>query len=163
MSGQVMSSHSVVSSSRTVRPCSAWGGRCIGHWRTIWSTVCSSSPHSQAAEEAIPHLYKQERKGPTLVRRRLNRTQALLGRVIPGVCVPVSGIKSGVLWGCPTTPRSIDDPPTALHVCCCCQRSWWVVVRQAKWVSRFEEPCNSTRWTGERWVEQMSRLHGTAS
>jgi len=29
-------------------------------------------------------LYKQERKRPTPVRRRLSRTQALLGRVIPG-------------------------------------------------------------------------------
>jgi len=29
----------------------------------------------------------------TPVRRRLSRTQALLGRVIPGVCVPVSGIE----------------------------------------------------------------------
>jgi len=27
-----------------------------------------------------------------------------------------------------------------------------------KWVSRFEATCNSIRWTGERWVEQMSRL-----
>ena len=32
-----------------------------------------------------------------------------------------------------------------------------------KWVSRFEAPCICTRWTGERWVEQVSRLHGTAS
>ena len=56
--GAVASSHSVVSSSRTIRPCSPWGGQWIGHWRT-WSTVCSSAPHSQAAEEAIPHLYKQ--------------------------------------------------------------------------------------------------------
>jgi len=32
-------------------------GRWIGHWRTTWSTACSA-PHSQAAEEAIPHLYK---------------------------------------------------------------------------------------------------------
>jgi len=59
----------------------------------------SSAPHSQAAEEAIPHLYKQERKRPTPVRRRLSRTQALLGRVIPGVCVPVSGIKVRSLVG----------------------------------------------------------------
>ena len=93
ISWQVLSSHSVVSSSRTVRPCSPWGGRWIGHWTTTWSTVCSSAPHPQAAEEAIPHLYKQERKRPTPVRKRLSRTQALLGRVIPGVCVPVSGIK----------------------------------------------------------------------
>ena len=92
ISGQVLNSHSVVSSSRTVMPCSPWGGRWIGHWRTTWSTVCSSAPHSQAAEEAVPHLDKQERKRPTRVRRRLSGTQAILARVIPEVCLPVSGI-----------------------------------------------------------------------
>jgi len=56
------------------------------HWRT-WSTVCSA-PHSQAAEEAIPHLYKQQRKRPTQVLRRLSRTQALPGRVAPRGWVP---------------------------------------------------------------------------
>jgi len=30
-----------------------------------------------------------------------------------------------------------------------------------KWVSRFEMLRISNRWTGERWVEQMSRLHAT--
>jgi len=89
----MLSSHSVVSSSRTVRPCSPSGGRWIGHWRTTWSTVCSSAPHSQAAEEAIPQLYKQEQKRSTPVRRRLSQTQVLLGRVISGGWVPVSGIK----------------------------------------------------------------------
>jgi len=48
--------------------------------RTAWLTVCSSAPHSQAAEVAIPHLYKQERKRLTLVRRRLSQTKAILGR-----------------------------------------------------------------------------------
>ena len=90
---------SIVSSSRTVRPCSPWGGRWIGHWRTTGSTVCSSAPHSQATEEAIPHLYKQERKRPTPVRRRLSWTQALPGRVIPGGWVPVSGMKMRSLVG----------------------------------------------------------------
>ena len=52
----------------------------IGHWRTTWSTVCSSAPHSQAGEGAITHLYMQERKPPTPVRRRLSRTEAVLGR-----------------------------------------------------------------------------------
>jgi len=47
--------------------------------------VCSSAPHSQAAEEAVTHLYKQERKRPTPVRTRLSRTQALLGRSFRGV------------------------------------------------------------------------------
>jgi len=79
ISGQVLSSHSVVSSSRIVSPCSPWGDRWIGHWRTTWSTVCSA-PHSQATEEA-----RQERKRPTSVRRRLSRTQVLLGRVGAGM------------------------------------------------------------------------------
>jgi len=48
-----------------------------------WPTVCSA-PHSQTAEEAIPHSYKQQEKRPTPVRRRLSRTQALLGRVTSG-------------------------------------------------------------------------------
>jgi len=109
----MLSSHSIVSSSRIVRQCSPWGGRWIGHGRTTWSTVCSSTPHLQAAEEAIPHLYKQEWKCPTPVQRRLCRTQALLGRVIPRVCVQVSG-----MWGFPSTPRSICDLPAAPHVCC---------------------------------------------
>ena len=50
------------------------------------STVCSSAPRSQA-EQAIPHLCKQEQKRPTLVRRRLIWTYAVLERVIPGVWV----------------------------------------------------------------------------
>ena len=67
-------------------------------WRTTWSTVCSA-PHSQATEEVIPLLYRQEQKRPTPVRRRLSPTQALFGRVIPGVCVPVSGMKVRSLVG----------------------------------------------------------------
>ena len=80
-------------------------------------------------KEAIPHLYKQERKRLTSVRRRLNRTQALLGRVIPGGWVfRCRGWKCGVLWRCPPTPHSIDDPPTAPHLCCCCQMNRWDIV-----------------------------------
>ena len=41
--------------------------------------VCSCAPHSQAAEEVIPHLCKQERKRLTSVWRRLSRSQGLLG------------------------------------------------------------------------------------
>jgi len=40
------------------------------------------------------------------------------------------GWKCGVLWDCPSTPHSIGDPPTALHVCCCRQMNWWDVVRR---------------------------------
>ena len=41
----MLSSHSVVSSSRTVRPCSPQGGQWIGHWRRTWSTV-GRQPHT---------------------------------------------------------------------------------------------------------------------
>jgi len=112
-------------------PCSLWGGRWIGCWTTTWSTVCSA-PHSHAAEEAISHLYKQERKRPTPVRRRLSRTQAFLGRVIPGVGCRWRGWKCGVVWGCPSTTHSIGGPPSAPHVCCCSQRNWWIVVRRVQ-------------------------------
>ena len=60
-------SHRPEPSGRVVRV----GGRWIGQWRTTWSTVCSA-PHSQAAEEAMPHLYKQERKRPSPVRKPLS-------------------------------------------------------------------------------------------
>jgi len=53
--------------------CSPWGAGWIKHWRKTWSTVCYSAPHSQVAEEAIPNLYKRERKRPTPVRRRLSQ------------------------------------------------------------------------------------------
>ena len=46
--------------------------------------LSTTAPHSQAAEKVIHHLYKNERKSPTQVRRRLSRTQAFLGMVIPG-------------------------------------------------------------------------------
>jgi len=40
-----------------------------------------------------------------------------------GVCVAVSGIKVRSLVGSSAHSRSIDDPPTAPHVCCCCQKN----------------------------------------
>jgi len=60
---------------------------------------------TQAAEEAILHLYKHERKRSLPVRRRLSRTQALLERIIPGGGCQCRGWKCRVLWGCPSTIR----------------------------------------------------------
>jgi len=80
-------------------------------------------------------LYKQERKRPTLVERRSSRT-------VRPLCIPLM-------------IRPL-------------RRTYVVVVRWTeemcgvyKWVSRFEPPCICTWWTGELWVEQMSRLYGT--
>ena len=156
ISGQMLSSHSIVSSFKTVKLCSPWGGRWIGHWRTTSSTVCSFAPHSQTAEEAIPHLYKQEWKRPTSVRRCLSRTTALLGRAIPGGWEPVSGIKVRTLVVL-SNHSTFGDPPerrTSIIV------DIWtdeLLCGEYKWLSRFEAPCIPSRWTGEQ-----SRRHGPA-
>ena len=42
------------------------------------------------------------------------------------------GWNCGVLWGCPTTLHSTDDPPSAPQVCCCYQMNWWVLVRRVQ-------------------------------
>jgi len=90
---EVLSSHSIASSSRIVNPCIPWGGQWIGQWRITWSTICSSVPHSQAAEGAIAHLRKLERRPLTPVRRRLSGIHAVLGRVISGGGLATSGMK----------------------------------------------------------------------
>jgi len=83
ISEQVLSSHSIVSLSRTIRPCSLWGGRWIGLWKTC-SSVCFSGPHSQAAKKTTPHLCNQEWKLLTLVWRPLGWTHTVLRKAIPG-------------------------------------------------------------------------------
>ena len=91
----------------------------------------SFAPHSQVAEEAIPYLYMQEQKHPISVRRRLSRTHAILGRVIPGA-FRCRRWKCLSLVSCPATPYSNGDPPTAPRFCCCCQADWRVVVRRVQ-------------------------------
>ena len=95
ISGQVLNSHSVVSSSRTVMPCSPWGGRWIRHWRTTWSTVCSSAPHSQAAEEA---------------KRAKNEELAICGNLL--LDINVAGKQSNVACYCALDKLYETDYPT---------------------------------------------------
>jgi len=95
ISTQVLSSQSIVSSSRSARLCSPWGGRRIGHWRTTWSTVCSSAPHSQAVREAMVSAAWSRCPGSMALRvrhnvSRLRRssagwTPARIGRLSAGV------------------------------------------------------------------------------
>jgi len=118
-------SHPPEPSSRAVQ----WGGRWIGHSSTTWSLVCSFATHSQAAEEAVSHLYQQERKRPRPVQRRLSRIHAVLGRAIPRGGADVGDEITESRMCCPTTLYSI--PPRAPHFCCC-QMNWWFAVRRVQ-------------------------------
>ena len=53
-----------------------FGARCVGHAEMMWSVVCLCAPHSQLQEQARPYLYKDDRKRPTPVCKRLSVTQA---------------------------------------------------------------------------------------
>ena len=48
------------SPSKTVRPTTNRGARCMGHAEITWSAVCSVAPHLQFNERARPHLYIDE-------------------------------------------------------------------------------------------------------
>ena len=112
------------------------------------------------------------------------RLSAGVGRRHP-VTIRKASLMAGSIW-------RVWAPDRRAVLCGWMDQNWWVLVRwvqrsvstwdavhlhsvdgwawtdellrgRCKWVSRFEAPCIRTRWTGERWVEQMSRLHGTAS
>jgi len=131
MSGQMLSSHLVVSSSRTVRPCNPGGGRWIGHWRTTGSnglfscatlTGCRGghTPFIQAGVE-------MSNTSAEAVRPRLFSRGSF-----QGCGCWCRGWNCGALWGCTPPLHSIGDLPTAPHVCCCYQMNWWDVVRRVK-------------------------------
>jgi len=124
ISGQVFSSHLILSSSRTVRLCTPWGGWWIGQWRITWSSVFSSAPHSRAAEGA-----KTSDTGAEVVKRDSRCScRSHSGRVGANV-----RDKSNEPCKCSATARhSIGDQPRAPHLCCCRQMNWWVVVRQVQ-------------------------------
>jgi len=144
--GAGVGSHSIVSSSWTIRPCSPWGGRWSGHWRPTWLTVCSE-PHSQAADGAIPRVCKRERKrhnGAEAVKPDPRCSwQGHLRRV--GAEVGDESTKSR------SALQSLRIPPVIRPE----RRSSDIFVRWTdemcsgcKWVSWFEMPCIPTLWTG---------------
>ena len=72
MLSSVEASQDLVPSSRLIRPCSPFGGLWWGQSSMMWSTVCSSTPHSQAEVDLRPHFFINAPNLPTPVRRRLN-------------------------------------------------------------------------------------------
>ena len=99
MQAVVLLSQHRVSSSKTVRPRTPRGARCIGHAVSTWSAVCSETPHSQFGEGARPHFCMDEWICLTPVRRRLSLTQAARGKPIQTGLAPVSGTKARSLEG----------------------------------------------------------------
>ena len=95
--------------------------------------------NSQAAEQAIPHLYKQELKRPTPVRRRLSRTHAVLGRAIPGGWCRCQGWKYQPLR-IPLLIRPV-------------RRTSVIVVRRTD-----ELLCSGYKWAMIALLESMTRL-----
>ena len=98
-----------VSSSKTVRPRTPCGARCIGHAVSTWSAVCSEAPHSQFGEGARPHLCMDEWNRPTPVRRRLSLTQAAGGSPSQQAWHQSRAQKHGAWKHFHSTPRSICD------------------------------------------------------
>jgi len=118
-------------------------------------------PHSQAAEGAI--IICVSRIGNA-------HTGAEVGKSDPR-CSWQDHSRRVAVGDESTEFRSVFQPLCIPSVICPECRSSIVVVRWTdellcggncvQWVSRFENPCIHTRWTGETWVEQMFRRHGT--
>ena len=98
-----------VSSSKTVRPRTLCGVRCIGHAVRTWSAVCSEAPRSQFGEGARPYLCMDEWNRSTPVRRRLSLTQAARGKPIPTGLASVPSTKARSLQHLHSTSFSICD------------------------------------------------------
>ena len=90
----VLLSQHRVSSFKSGRPRAPCGARCIGHAVSIWSAICSETPHSQFGKGARPHLCMDKWNRPTPVRRRLSLTQAARGKPIPTGLEPVRSTKA---------------------------------------------------------------------
>ena len=98
-----------VSSSKTVRPRTPCGARCIGHAVSTWSAVCSEAPHSRLSEGARSHLCMDEWNRLTPVRRRLSLTQAARDKPISTAWHRSGAQKHGFWKHFHSTPQSICD------------------------------------------------------
>jgi len=98
-----MSSHSIILSSRTVRPCTPRGWSSMD-WTAEYNMVNTQRSalvrHTHSRKRGNTRLCKQERKIPTPVRRRLSWTKAIFGRSVPAGWVSMSGMKVRRLVEC---------------------------------------------------------------
>jgi len=108
--------------------------------------VCSSARHSQVVGEAIPHLYKQERKRPMPMRGEVKPDPRCSWEGHSGWVG--AGVGNESVESCKVI-RPLHIPLVVRQV----RRAYVFVVRQSvellcggyKWVSRFEAQCICTR------------------
>ena len=115
---RVLRCHSIVSSSRTVKPCRTWG-------------VDEMDNEGQHGRRSVPlhYTHKSQKSDTTLVSRRGNvRHQCRGGQAGPTRCL--AGLFQGAgsrmkVWGLVVLSNHsafhCGDPPRAPHFCCCCQ------------------------------------------
>ena len=157
----MLSSHSIVASSRTARSCSPRIGQWIGQWRTTWSTIYSSAPHTHAVG----------RDRTLFVQAEAQKSDTAAEAVKPDSRFSWQGHSRRVGAGVGDESAESCRVVQPLHIPLGIRfdrRTFVVVVRWTdwlcggcKWVFPFETACIGTRLTGECWVEQVSRLHGT--
>ena len=78
----VCCSHALVNGPTSKRPASD-GGLCSWQMLTMWSAVCSGSPHSHAALSASPHFFMDALYRPTPVRSLFRVVQCFRLRYSP--------------------------------------------------------------------------------
>ena len=122
------------------------------------------TPFFSSTSLAIFRLCKQKRKRPTPVRRRLSRTHHAVLAGLFQEWVPMSGMKVRSLvvlsnhsafhrWSAKSAALLLLSSDEQMSCC----------VRRVQMGASIWDTVHSYRVsTGECWVEQMSRLHGTA-
>ena len=124
----MLRSHSIVSSSRSVRACSPWGGRWIGHWWTTWFVLLRRTHKSQKGPHPCP-----------ICLSRSGNVRSRFGDGWAGPRCSWQGHSRGVgsdVWDENTESRSVLQPlriqlvKNTRALCCYRQQmSWWVVRR----------------------------------
>jgi len=129
ISGQVLSSRSIVSSSRTVRLCSMW--------RSMERTL---EDNNGQRFDLRCHTHKPQKEPHPICVNRSGNVRHRCGGDWAGPTLFFAGpfqeggteIKVRSLVVLSNFPRFIGDPPKARHFCYCRQMNWWVVVEQVQ-------------------------------
>ena len=150
------------SSSRLI-PRAPRGAPYLGQDMTIWSAVCSSAPHSQAAVAEVPHLCNRALKRPTPDLRRFSLTHAILGREAPGGEGQPQGWNRGDGW-----ENCANSMFQTWLIQCAALDSWvfrlfkrsWAIWH--KWVTYRFESLRPWLRVHQAWVEHIVGIQSSA-